>query len=69
MAWHGMAWYNQTIIGIHVLMMVVEDFPILNVAVGLLAHIVYLSLLRSFPVVHVSTPSFLLACCMLHSLS
>lgn len=46
---------------LHSLLYVYERFPFLQCSIGLLAHIVYLQLLRSFPFIEPSSPQFLLS--------
>ena len=46
----------------HVLMVLLEEFPLWNVLLGLAAHVVYLTLLKRFPVIEASDPKFILSC-------
>lgn len=44
---------------LHLLLIVYERFPVLQCGVGLVAHLVYLQLLRSFPFIEPSSPPFI----------
>lgn len=49
---------------LHLLLWTYERFPFLQCFVGLLAHAVYLLLLRSFPFIEPASPHFIFACVM-----
>ena len=52
-------------IGIHVLFLLVDDLPVVNVLVGLMAHIVYCTMLRTFPFVSLASMEFIGSCVMI----
>mgnify|MGYP001061470906 CR=1 FL=1 len=54
--------HTKAIIVAHVLMVLLEEFPLWNVLLGLAAHVVYLTLLKRFPVIEASDPKFILSC-------
>jgi len=48
--------------GVHVLLWLVDGFPIWIVALGIVAHALYLLLLKRYPEVHLTSPPFIGSC-------
>ena len=53
-----------TVMGIHVVLLFVEDFPMMYIFIGLAAHMLYYSLLSTFPFTELKDPKFIGSCSM-----
>jgi len=51
-----------TVMGIHVVLLFVEDFPMMYIFIGLAAHMLYYSLLSTFPFTELKDPKFIGSC-------
>ncbi|KAG6058246.1 hypothetical protein E4U17_000215 [Claviceps sp. LM77 group G4] len=51
-----------TVIGVHLILWLVDGFPLGATMLGIFAHVVYLGNMRRFPMVKLSDPLFLLSC-------
>ncbi len=59
-----LTFHIKVVVVIHVLLWVMEDVGTTEVAVGLLAHLVYFQLLKDFPLVTLLSVKFISSVCM-----
>jgi hypothetical protein len=49
----------KAVIGLHVLLYLVDSLPLISIAIGIAAHVVYYRLLKTFPYISLASPDFL----------
>eukprot|EP01100_Stratorugosa_tubuloviscum_P002299 TRINITY_DN1533_c0_g1_i1.p1 TRINITY_DN1533_c0_g1~~TRINITY_DN1533_c0_g1_i1.p1 ORF type:complete len:231 (-),score=64.55 TRINITY_DN1533_c0_g1_i1:68-727(-) len=50
------------VLGLHILLLILEEFPKSLLGLGIIAHIIYYKLLNQFPILQITSPLFLSAC-------
>ena len=60
---------SQVVVAVHPCLWIFEDFPVMPVAVGILAHGLYYKLLATFPFTEMTSPVFIASVGELRSLT